>query len=338
MARRFNPRSTPAENLLIIVRSVPWKLLVLLVILVIIAVPAFLYGTRFGSHLLPSLSGYIYKLTGPAPAAAPTPLPAYPGLLPQAGSIQYTIKEGDSCDSILTFQMRMNDAGQVFSDANPETVKALNAALGVDCHHIQPGAVLKLSPQYPLVTLGGVVLKIDATSPQQVLPTPLINIPQKPSSVDCSGGCLLTVRVAPQAQVRLLVQTTLTINVGSWVWAQALMARKSVAGFANYPYADPGASFNGMSLHACDLQVDNTHDDDSLSCDQISPNTIDDDGGSWLLGVTGPGGLDHWSYHLRVPSGTQVMVWLSAHGGSLKFQAGNPVYRYDAASQLYVKM
>ncbi len=234
--------------------------------------------------------------------------------------------------------MRMADASQIFSDANPKTVKALNAAVGQNCGDLQPGEVMRLWPQYPLVALGGVVLKISATSPQQVLPTPLINVPQQPHFIDCSGGCLLTVRVTPEVQVKLRVETTLSIQVGSWVWVQAMMARSTIKGFGNYPYADPAASLDGMTLPVCDFQVDNTHDDNSLSCDQLTPNTIDDDGGAWLLGVTGPSGLGHWRYPLHLPSGTRVMLWLTSVNGNLKFERGNPVYRYDEESHLYVKV
>jgi hypothetical protein len=238
---------------------------------------------------------------------------------------------------MLTYHMHMSDAGQIFSDANPVTVKALNAALGQDCHALQPGMVLPLSPHYPLVALAGVVLNIEATSPQQVLPTPLIHVQNKQQqTVDCSGGCLLIVRIAPQAQVRLTVQTTLSLRVGSWVWAQAMLTRKTVANFPNYPYADPHASLNNMTLRVCDFQVDGVHDDGSLPCDSLTPNTIDDDGGSWLLGVTGAASLDHWHYGLHVPSGTRVLLWLSNENGVLKFHRGNPVYRYDDTSHLYV--
>src|SRR5206468_3242719 len=87
---------------------------------------------------------------------------------------------------------------------------------------------------------------------------------------------------------------------GSWVWTQAALARKNIKDFDSYPYADPFASLNGMSLRACDLQVDNTHDDNSLSCSQLLPNTIDDDGGAWLFGVTGPGSLDHWGFDEQI--------------------------------------
>jgi hypothetical protein len=220
----------------------------------------------------------------------------------------------------------------------PETINALNASLGQDCRTLQPGLVLPLSPQYPLIAFGGQVLKIEATTPQQVLPTPLIHVTSVPDfTVDCSGGCLLTVRLTSQVQVHLLVQTTLPIRVGSWVWTQAALARKSVPGFDTYPYADPDASLNGMSLRACDLQVDNTHDNNSLSCDQLTPNTIDADGGAWLFSVIGPGALDHWHYQLHLPLGTRVLLWLSNENGDLKFHPGNAVYRYDDASHVYVK-
>jgi hypothetical protein len=234
--------------------------------------------------------------------------------------------------------MNMASAGQVFSDANPVTVQALDATLGHDCHKLQPGIVLSMPPQYPLVALGGVVLKISATSPQQVIPTPLISVTREAqSTVDCSNGCLLTMRIAPQTQIQLQVQTTLPVRVGSWVWAQAMMARKHVPNFDAYPYAAPNASFNGMRLQACDLQVDNTHDDNSISCDTITPNTIDEDGGAWLLGVVGSGGINHWRYPLHLPTGTRVMLWLTNNNGNLKFQRGNPVYRYDETNHIYVK-
>src|SRR5581483_2336935 len=46
MARRFHPRSTPTENIRIVVRFLPWKLLLLLPVLLIVAVPTFFFGTR----------------------------------------------------------------------------------------------------------------------------------------------------------------------------------------------------------------------------------------------------------------------------------------------------
>jgi len=140
-------------------------------------------------------------------------------------------------------------------------------------------------------------------------------------------------------QVHLFVQTLLPVKVGSWVWAQAQLARKNIKNFDTYPYADPTASLDGMSLRACDLQIDNTHDDNSLSCNQLLPNTINDDGGAWLFGVTGPSSLDHWHYPLHLPAGTKVLLWLTGNvNGDLKFNRGNPVFRYDDGTHLYVRV
>jgi hypothetical protein len=337
MARRFRPRSRPAENLRIVLAAIPWKLFLLLPILVIVAIPTYLFGSRLGKQLLPSVTNIFYNASAPASTALPTPPPAFPAVLPVAGSLLYTTQSGDSCDSILTFQMNMNDAGQIFSDVKPATVKALDKVAGLDCLALQPGMTMALSPQYPLVALGGIVQKIAANTPQQIIPTPLINVPQQTLAPDCSGGCDLTVRIAPQVQVYLLVQTTLVIHIGSWVWAQAMLAHAQIQGFDNYPYAQAGASLNGMSLSACDFQVDSTHDDNSLSCDQLMPNTIDDDGGAWLFGVIGPSALDHWGYRLKLPQNTRVLLWLSAKNGNLIFHPGNPVYRYVSGTDRYVK-
>lgn len=339
MARRYHSKSTSMENLRLVARTLPWKMLIFILVLITIAVPTYVYSSNLGKAIIPSMTKLFYNLSAPTVVTSPTPQPTLLSTLPQVGSTLYTVKGGDSCDSILAYQMRMADAGQIFSDANPVSVKSLDATLGQDCHALQPGMVLPLSPHYPLIALGGVVRKIEATTPQQVLPTPLINVPNSQQrTVDCSGGCLLLVGIAPQVQVRLTVQTTLPIRVGSWVWAEAALARKHIPNFPNYPYADPQASLNDMSLQACDFQVDDTHDDNSLSCDQLTPNTIDDDGGSWLFGVTGAGSLDHWHYGLRVPAGTRVLLWLTNVNGVLKFHNGNPVYRYDDASHVYVKL
>jgi hypothetical protein len=338
MSRRFYSNNSFIDSLFKIVRIFPWKLLLVIAILIFVIVPVFNYGTHLGNRLLSSATNLFYNISSSAPVATPTPYPAFPIALPQPGSVLYTVQPGDSCDSILAYQMNMASAGQVFSDANPVTVRALSATLGHDCDRLQPGLVLSLPPQYPLVALGGVVLKISATSPQQVIPTPLISVTRTAqSSVDCSNGCLLTTRIAPQTTIQLQVQTTLPVRVGSWVWAQAMMARKHVPDFPDYPYADPNASFNGMRLQACDLQIDNTHDDNSLACDSLTPNTIDDDGGAWLLGVIGPGGINHWHYPLNLPTGTRVMLWLTNNNGNLQFEKGNPVYRYDADHHTYVK-
>jgi hypothetical protein len=340
MTNRVHPRRKLPENLPIVILALPWRLLLLISFLLIIGIPTFLFGTRVGQRILPTLTNDFYNSSGPPPPPTPTPLPTFPTTPPQPGSLLYTAQPGDSCDEILSVQMHMADAGQIFNDANPNTVKALDNAIGQDCHALQPGMVIRLSPHYPLVALGGVVLKVEATSPQQPLPTPLITVtPQQQLGFDCSNGCLLTIRIAQGTQIRLLVQTALPVRIGSWVWAQAMFARKQIAGFVNYPYADPNTSLNGMLSRACDLQVDNTHDDNSPSCSQLLPNTIVDDSGAWLFGVTGPGSLDHWHYPLHLPAGTRVLLWLSADShGDLKFQKGKPVYRFNEAAHIYVRV
>lgn len=338
MAGRTYRRSTPAENFRIVLRAIPWRLLLLIPVLLILAFPAFLFGTGAGQRILPALTTYFYNLGNP-PTPAPTPYPAFAAVLPQPGSLPYTVQTGDNCDEILTTQMHMTDAGQIFSDAAPATVRSLNGAIGQNCHALQPGMVITLSPHYPLIALGGIVLKVQPTAPLQPLPTPLINIAQQQTSVDCSTGCKLEVRIAPKVQVTLTVQTTLTVRAGSWVWAQAMLPRKTVAGFDNYPYANSSASLDGTTMRVCDFQVDATHDDNGLSCSQLLPNTIVDDGGSWLYGVTGAGSLAHWGYPLHLSNGTRVMLWLSLdNNGNLVYRKGNPVYRYDVQTHLYMRI
>jgi hypothetical protein len=146
------------------------------------------------------------------------------------------------------------------------------------------------------------------------------------------------VRISGQVQVKLSVQTSIPVPVGAWVWAQAMYPRKAVANFGAYPYADSATSLNGATLRACDVQINAAHDDHAPSCDELTPNTIDDDGGSWLLGVTGPGGLNHWNYGIRLPANTQVLIWLSFDShGNLRYRHGDPLYRYDAGQHLYVR-
>lgn len=339
MARRIHPRNTPRGMLRNATRF-PWQLLIIVPLLVALAFATFLYMFRTGGKIQPSLTQLFYKLSDPGSSVISTPQPSFPSTLPQVGSVRYTVQAGDSCDSILAFQMNMQAAGEVFSDANPQTVQALNSTLGQNCDALQPGMVLSLPPQYPLVALGGLVLKIESTTAQQLVPTPLINVPnQDQQGPDCTDGCKLLVRVNPHTQVYLTVKTLLSIHVGSWVWAQAMLSRKAMSGFDNYPYADPKAMLDGMVLPVCDFQVDNTHDDNATACQGLRPNTIVTDQGAWLLSVIGPGALDHWHYtlpHLAV--GTRVMIWLSRSNGSLVFQTGNPVYRYDDASHLYIKV
>ena len=338
MSRQVRPRSTLTENLRLVRKILPWRLFLLVPFLLVFAVPAFIFGTSAGHHLLPNLTNIFYTMANPTPQADPTPMPPFAQVLPQPGSVVYTVQSADSCDEILASQMRMSDAGQIFADSKPSTVQALNTALGQNCADLQPGDIVTLMPQYPLVALGGLILKVAALSPAQPIPTPLIPVHREQQvGVDCSNGCLLTVRVARNVEVKVSVETAIPVPVGGWIWAQAMYPRKTVANFANYPYADSSAVLNGASLRACDLQINNTHDDNSLSCDQLTPNTIDDDGGSWLFGVTGPGGLDHWNYHLHLPPGTQVLLWLSFDShGNLVYRAGNPIYRAQPAQHVYV--
>src|SRR5579863_394905 len=97
MARRFQPRSTPADNLHIILRSIPWRLLILLPVLLLVAIPAFYYGAHAGIKIFPAVTNYFYNMSGPPPVVLPTPQPAYATVLPQVGSLLYTVKEADSC-------------------------------------------------------------------------------------------------------------------------------------------------------------------------------------------------------------------------------------------------
>ncbi len=339
MTRRYRLHTTPGENLRAFLHALPWKLFLLVVSLVSVAIPAYYFGAHAGQKVFPAITGYFYNASGPPPSPTPTPYPAFTTVLPRAGSILYTVQNGDACDEILSSQMHMADAGTIFADAAPQTIQALNASLGQNCDTLQPSDVVTLSPQYPLVALGGLVLSVTPTSPQQALPTPLSNVvSQQQLGVDCSGGCWLDVQVAQGVAVHLYVQTSLPVKKGSWVWAYATLARKLVKNFDAYPYADPSASLNGMSMHACDLQVDNTYDSNGLTCNQLSPNTIIDDGGTWLFGVTDPASLGHWGYTLHMPPNTQVLLWLTVNAnGQLSFHKGNPVYRYDAATHVYMR-
>ena len=338
MSRRVRPRSTLAENFKLLGHVLPWRLFLLIPFLLVFAVPAFLLGTGAGHRLLPNLTNFFYNLANPAAMVSPTPMPPLIRSLPQPGAIVYTVQNSDSCDEILAVQMHMTDSGQIFSDANPSTVQALDNSLGQNCRDLQPGEVVTLMPQYPLVALGGIIQKVNALSPAQPIPTPLIPVQrQQQVGVDCSNGCLLTVRIASGIEVKFSVETGIPVPVGAWIWAQAMYPRKAVNGFANYPYADSSVSLNGASLRVCNLQINDTRDDNSTTCDQLTPNTINDDGGAWLYGVTGPGGLDHWNYHLRLPAGTQVLLWLTADAnGNLHYRAGSPAYRYDPGLHVYV--
>ncbi len=335
MFGRFHPKSTPRESLNTLLRVVPWRMYLVSILLMVLGLPTFVYGIYIGGNIFFRTTRFFYDLSAPF-VASPTPQPPLPQLLPQVGSLLYTVQDGDSCDAILAYEMRMRQAGEVFSDIKPETVRALNTALGQDCHRIQPGTVLSLSPHYPLVALGGVVEKVAALSPHQVIPTPLIRVHNtEPQGLDCSRGCALTVQIAPRVLVRLEVRTTLTVREGSWVWAHAMMTRKRVAGFDTYPYVNNTATLNGMSLPVCDFQVDDIPDDNALACSQLQPNTIHADGGSWLFAVTGPGALDHWHYPIHLPPNTRVLLWVTNENGTLVYHQGDPLYRYNENAHRY---
>ena len=340
MSRRVRPRSSLSDNLKLAGHIVPWRLLLLIPFLLAFAVPAFLLGTDAGRHFLPNLTSFFYNLSSSTSSVTPTPMPPLTQYLPLPGAITYTIRDADSCDAVLITQMHMSDASQIFSDANPQTVQALNSSLGQNCGNLQPGDVVTLMPQYPLVALGGVIKQVNALSPAQPIPTPLIRVQrQQKVGVDCSNGCLLTVQVASGVQIKLSVETSLPVPVGGWIWAQATYPRKVITSFSNYPYADTSEALNGATLLACDVQINDTHDDNSLSCNQLQPNTINDDHGAWLYGVTGSGSLDHWAYNLHLPAGVRVLLWLSTdQNGNLVYHKGNELYRYDNTLHLYVKI
>ena len=336
MSDRKHQRPGHTGDLHVMLHAKPRLILVFVPVVLLIMLPIFQYGMRIGERIVPNITDFFYTMTGPSPSATPMPILSFPASLPKVGVIPYTVQAGDSCDEILTIQMRMEDAGQLFSDANPNTVKELGRVIGQDCHRLQPSMVIRLAPQYPLVAVSGVVLKIEPTATQQPIPTPLVTIPtQSPATSDCSSGCFLTLRIDRETQIRLFVQTTVPVHIGSWVWAQAMLARTHIADFANYPFVDPEASLNGMTMNACDLQIDRIHDSNGLACDQLLPNTIDDDGGAWLFGVTGPANLGHWGYQLGLPSNTSVLIWLTNWNGALSFHRGNPVYRYNEITRMY---
>lgn len=321
-------------------RPLTWKVVGLLSAIILIVIPTYLAAQRVGSKLVPKLTSLFYDASNPD-ASRPVVLPAFPSVLPLVGTIPYTVQEGDSCDSILAYQMRFTNASEVFSDQKPETVRTLSANLGQDCHKLKPDMLLTLSPQYPLVAFGGKVLHVGSLKSPQAVPTPLITLPHvERYAPDCTQGCLLSVKIAPRVQVYLTVYTTADIFPGSWIWSQATLAHKVVANFADYPYADPVASLNGMALQACTFQIDGAppQAQTSLSCDDLTAENIHMDGGAWLFSVMSPSALGHWHYPLNVPSNSRVLIWLSNDKTGLTFHTGDPVYRYDQASRSYVKV
>jgi len=346
MARRFLPPDiSRGYNLLpnhLPLRPLTWKMIGVVSVILLIVISTYITAERVGSKLVPELTALFYAVSDPNGSLAPTALPAFPSILPLVGAVPYTVQEGDSCDSILAYQMRFTNASEVFSDQKPETVRALNTSLGQDCHKINQDMNLALYPQYPLIAFGGEVLHVGSLVSPQGVPTPLITLPHAEHyAPDCTQGCLLSVKIAPRVQVHLTVSTKEDIFPGSWIWSQATLARKVVANFTDYPYADTVASLNGMALQACDIQVNGApaHVQTRSSCDDdLADKNIHMDGGAWLFGVTGPSALGHWHYPLNVPAGNRVLIWLSDDKNGLTFHAGDPLYRYDQASHNYVKV
>src|SRR6266700_3842872 len=101
MARQNHRRSTPGEDLRMLLHAIPWRLLIIIPILIIAAIPAFTIGVRLGGRVLPGVTIIFYILGGPAAGPPPTPLPPFPRILPQPGSLLYTVQAGDSCDEVL---------------------------------------------------------------------------------------------------------------------------------------------------------------------------------------------------------------------------------------------
>ncbi len=345
MARRFLPPDILREYELLpkrlAFRPLTWKLIGILFAVLLVVLPTYIIAERAGSQLIPKLTSLFYAASDPNSLLTPVSLPAFPSVLPQIGKIPYTLEDGNSCDGVLAYKMRFTNASEVFSDQKPETVQALNATLGHDCHAIHPGMVITLSPQYPLIAFGGEVLRIGSLTSPQSMPTPLITLPHpEHHAPDCTEGCLLSVKIAPRVQVYLTVFTKSDIYPGTWIWSRAALARKVAPKFADYPYVDSAASLNGMALQACDLQVNGEplQNQTSFSCDDLTAKNIHMDGGAWLFGVTGSSALDHWHYPLHAPANSHVLIWLSDDKNGLTFHPSDPAYRYDPASHNYAKL
>ena len=103
MVGRFHPKTTPKENFLALWRMIPWRMYLVSILLITIALPTFVYGIYIGKNVFFNAAHFFYTLST-LPVASPTPQPALPMLLPQAGSIFYTVEDGDSCDSVLAYQ------------------------------------------------------------------------------------------------------------------------------------------------------------------------------------------------------------------------------------------
>src|SRR5205823_3363718 len=102
-----------------------WKVIGVVFAILIVVIPTYITAERAGSKLVLGLTSLFYAASDPNRSLAPASLPAFPPVLPLVGMIPYTVGEGDSCDSILAYQMRFMNASEVFSDQKSETVQAL---------------------------------------------------------------------------------------------------------------------------------------------------------------------------------------------------------------------
>src|SRR4051794_28462527 len=120
MARRFLPSDIlRGDGLLpkpLPLRPLTWKVIGVLFAVLIVVVPTYITAERAGSKLVPKLTSLFYKASDHNGSVAPASLPAFPLTLPRVGTIPYTVQEGESCDSILAYQMRFANANEVFSD------------------------------------------------------------------------------------------------------------------------------------------------------------------------------------------------------------------------------
>lgn len=346
MSRRFLPRSSSAENVDIIVRSLPWKTIIGFVICAVGFLPFLACSLFIANNGLLDLSQLFSAING-AHADLPPPHTSFPfpAVSPQMGVIPYVIQDGDSCNEILANQMNMGQSTKIFNDAQKNSIQVLNRVLGQNCQNLTVGAVIPLQPQSPLVAIGGIVRKISTPSFVKPTPTPLVRLPKTIRQqaeanryVDCSGGCNLQIQTTSKDTANLFVETDMHVQVGSWVWALAMMQPQKVPGLDNYPYLEPHASVDKTVLRACDFTLEDQQDDNMTPCRKLLPNTIDDDGGIWLYAVTGSQALGHWHWASNLPPNTQVLMWLSSKGGDLQYEDNNPIYRYSPKQHAYIKL
>ena len=97
MAGRIHPTRTGAgsvptrEYLSILLRMVPWRMHLVPILLIILALPTFVYGISIGRNIFFGVTHFFYDLSAPS-VASPTPQPPLLKLLPQVGSVLYTVE------------------------------------------------------------------------------------------------------------------------------------------------------------------------------------------------------------------------------------------------------